>query len=225
MATLSPPIQDVILLNQRYLRTKRVLDLLITLLLLPFLCLVMLIVAVLIRIDSEGPIFYPQKRVGRDGVEFEMLKFRSMYINNDDVVHREAVKRYMNGDALNGDGAVATLYKLVDDPRVTRVGRIIRKASIDELPQFINVMRGEMSLVGPRPPLDYEVENYSEYDRLRLCGKPGITGTWQVYGRSRVTFDEMVDMDITYLEKQSIWHDLKLIVLTIPVMISGRGGA
>ncbi len=232
MATLAPPIQEEIILSQRYLRIKRVLDLLITLLLLPFLCLVMGIVALMIRIDSAGPIFYKQRRVGRNGVEFEMFKFRSMYVNNDDAVHREAVKRYMNGGILNsngnGDGSsggVATLYKLVDDPRVTRIGRIIRKLSIDELPQFINVLRGEMALVGPRPPLTYEVENYSEYDYLRLCGKPGLTCTWQVYGRSRVTFDEMVEMDITYLQQQSIWQDLKLIALTVPVMVSGRGGA
>jgi len=225
MSTLSPLLQEEIQLKQGYLRAKRVLDVLITLLFLPMLCLVMLVVALFIRLDSEGPVFYRQKRVGQDGVEFDMLKFRSMYINNDDAIHREAVKRYMNGDRLSDhSGAVSTLYKLVDDPRVTRVGRFIRKTSIDEFPQFINVLRGEMSLVGPRPPLPYEVENYSEYDCLRLRGKPGLTCTWQVYGRSRVTFYRMVEMDIAYLQKQSIWQDLKLIVLTIPVMISGCGG-
>jgi len=226
MATLSPLILEEITLKQRYLRIKRILDILVILLLLPLLCLVMLIVAVLIRLDSEGPVFYRQKRVGQDGVEFEMLKFRSMQINNDDSLHREAVKRYMNGDMLNGDkGAVSTLYKLVDDPRITRVGRIIRKLSIDELPQFFNVLRGEMSVVGPRPPLPYEVEGYSLRDSLRLCGKPGITGYWQVYGRSRVTFEEMVEMDIGYLCQQSILQDVKLIILTIPVAALGRGGA
>jgi len=225
MSTLSPLLQEEIQLKQRYLCAKRVLDVLITLLFLPMLCLVMLIVALIIRLDSEGPVFYRQKRVGQDGVEFDMLKFRSMHINNDDAIHREAVKRYMNGDRLSDhSGAVSTLYKLVDDPRVTRVGRFIRKLSIDEFPQFFNVLRGEMSLVGPRPPLPYEVEEYRSRDSLRLCGKPGITGYWQVYGRSRVTFDQMVEMDIAYLQKQSIWQDLKLIVLTIPVVISGRGG-
>ncbi|HEU0002888.1 MAG TPA: sugar transferase [Ktedonobacteraceae bacterium] len=226
MAALSPLILEEITLKQRYLRTKRVLDFLVILLLLPLLCLVMLIVAVLIRLDSEGPVLYRQKRVGQDGVEFEMLKFRSMQINNDDSLHREAVKRYMNGDMLNHDGgSVGTLYKLVDDPRITRVGRIIRKLSIDELPQFINVLRGEMSVVGPRPPLSYEVEGYSLRDSLRLCGKPGITGYWQVYGRSRVTFEEMVEMDISYLRQQSILQDVKLIILTVPVAALGRGGA
>ncbi len=225
MATLSPLIRDEMQLKQRYLRAKRVLDIAFTLLVLPFLCLVMLIIAVFIRIDSEGPIFYRQKRVGQDGIEFEMLKFRSMHVNNQDTLHREAVKQYMKGDKLNGDdGAVSTIYKLVDDPRITRVGRIIRKLSIDELPQFFNVLHGEMSVVGPRPPLPYEVEGYSPHDTLRLCAKPGITGYWQVYGRSRVTFDEMVEMDINYLQQQSILQDMKLIILTIPVVVSGRGG-
>jgi lipopolysaccharide/colanic/teichoic acid biosynthesis glycosyltransferase len=226
MATLSSFLQEEILFKQRYVRLKRVLDILITLLLLPVLGLVMLVVAILIRLDSAGPIFYRQKRVGQDGVEFYMLKFRSMYVDNDDTIHREAVKRYMNGDTLNDhDKAETTLYKLVDDPRVTPVGHIIRKFSIDELPQFFNVLRGEMSLVGPRPPLPYETEKYSSRDRLRLRGKPGITGYWQVYGRSRVTFDEMVEMDVKYLHQQSILQDVRLIVLTVPVVILGRGGA
>ena len=225
MATLSSPLQEEIQLKQKYLRAKRLLDVLITLLLLPVLCLAMVVVALCIRLDSPGPVFYRQRRVGRDGVEFEMLKFRSMYVDNNDTIHREAVKRYMNGDALSDrNGAVSTLYKLVDDPRVTRVGRIIRKLSLDEFPQFFNVLRGEMSLVGPRPPLPYEVEAYHLRHHLRLCGKPGITGYWQVYGRSRVTFEEMVEMDINYLRQQSILRDIKLIILTVPAAFLGRGG-
>ena len=225
MAILSPPTQEIIYFKPRYLKAKRLLDIFFTLLILPPLCLVVGVIAVLIRLDSKGPIFFRQKRVGLNGVEFEMLKFRSMYINCDDAAHREAVKHYMNGATLNGDADAENSYKLVDDPRVTRVGRIIRKTSIDELPQFINVLRGEMSLVGPRPPLPYEVEAYNLQDQLRLCGKPGLTGTWQVYGRSRVTFQKMVEMDIIYLQQQSIWQDLKLIALTLPVMLLGRGGA
>lgn len=226
MATLSLLLQEKIQFRRGYIRTKRVLDVLITLLLLPIICPVMLVVAIFIHFDSSGPIFYRQKRTGQNGIEFDMLKFRSMYVNKDDTIHREAVKRYMNGDTLNGDCyATDTSYKLVNDPRVTRVGRIIRKLSIDELPQFFNVLRGEMSLVGPRPPLSYEVEEYSSRAHLRLFGKPGITGYWQVYGRSRVTFDEMVEMDIKYLHQQSILQDMKLIVLTVPVVILGRGGA
>jgi lipopolysaccharide/colanic/teichoic acid biosynthesis glycosyltransferase len=225
MITQSLPIQEGISFNQRYLRAKRLFDVLFTLLIIPFFFLLLAVVAVLIRLDSEGPIFYRQKRVGRDGEEFEMFKFRSMYVQNDAALHREAVLRYIGGSALNDHGAPGTLYKLVNDPRVTRVGRFLRKTSLDEFPQFLNVLRGEMSLVGPRPPVPYEVEHYSSHDRLRLCGKPGLTGTWQVYGRSRVTFHEMVEMDITYLQEQSILEDLKLIALTVPVMISGRGGA
>ena len=159
-----------------------------------------------------------------NGVEFDMFKFRSMYVDCDDSAHREAMKQYMRGATLNGDVKTDNVYKLANDPRVTRVGRFIRKTSIDELPQFINVLRGEMTLVGPRPPIPYEVENYSLHDQLRLYGKPGLTGTWQVYGRSRVTFHEMVEMDISYIRQQSILLDLKLIALTVPVILLGRGG-
>ena len=225
MAVLSPPTQKMISVDPGYLRTKRILDIVFTLLILLPLCIVMAILAVLIRIDSKGPIFFRQKRVGLDGVEFDMFKFRSMYVNADDSAHREVIKQYMNGETLNGKIDTENLYKLVDDPRVTRIGRFIRKTSIDELPQFINVLRGEMTLVGPRPPLPYEVEAYSLSDWMRLYGKPGLTGNWQVYGRSRVPFKKMVEMDIEYLEQQSIWQDLKLIALTLPVMLRGRGGA
>lgn len=225
MATLSLPTRDSIGLNPGYLRAKRILDILFTLLILFPLCIMLAIVAVLIRLDSKGTIFFRQRRVGLNGIEFDMFKLRSMYVNCDDSAHREAIKKYMNGVTLTDDVGTDNPYKLANDPRVTRVGRFIRRTSIDELPQFINVLRGEMTLVGPRPPLPYEVEAYSLRDQLRLCGKPGLTGSWQVYGRSRATFQEMVEMDIAYLQQQSIWLDFKLIVLTIPVMLLGRGGA
>jgi lipopolysaccharide/colanic/teichoic acid biosynthesis glycosyltransferase len=225
MATLSPPTQDIISLHPGYLRSKRILDILFTLVILIPFCLVLLIVAIMIRLDSEGPIIFRQRRVGQNGKEFNMLKFRSMYVNCDDMAHREAVKQYINGGTINGDVDTDNPYKLANDPRVTRVGRFLRKTSFDELPQFINVLRGEMTLVGPRPPIPYEVKEYGVRDQLRLYGKPGLTGTWQVYGRSRVTFHEMVEMDIAYIQQQSIWEDLKLIVLTVPVMLQGRGGA
>ncbi len=212
-------------ISQNYQRTKRLLDILFSLFILIPLCVVIVIVAICIRLDSEGPIFFRQKRVGRNGVEFDIFKFRSMYVNSDDSWHREAIAKYMNGQKLVESTTSDLSYKQVDDPRVTRVGRFLRKTSIDELPQFINVLRGEMTLVGPRPPLPYEVENYSLYDKLRLSGKPGLTGPWQVYGRSRVTFKEMVEMDIAYLKRQALLEDLKLIALTVPVMIGGRGGA
>ena len=224
MAVLSPPTQNTLRVDKGYLRGKRILDLVFTILILIPLFIVIAIIAVLIRIDSKGPIFFRQKRIGMNGVEFDLFKLRSMYVDSDDSVHRESIKQYMNGAALNGKGNSDNLYKLVDDPRVTRVGQFIRKFSIDELPQFINVLRGEMTLVGPRPPLPYEVEEYGPHEWIRLFGKPGLTGTWQVYGRSRVPFQEMVDMDIEYLGHQSVLLDLKLIALTLPVMLQGRGG-
>jgi lipopolysaccharide/colanic/teichoic acid biosynthesis glycosyltransferase len=211
--------------NRSYLQTKRVLDVLFTLLILIPLCIIIVIVAIMIRLDSVGPIIYRQKRVGLNGVEFYLLKFRSMYVNSDDSTHREATTKYINGHKLSDNATPDLSYKQVDDPRITSVGRFLRKTSIDELPQLFNVLRGEMTLVGPRPPLPYEVEHYSSRDRLRLCGKPGLTGPWQVYGRSRVPFQSMVEMDIAYLRRQSLREDLKLIALTIPVMIQGRGGA
>ena len=224
MAILAPPAQNTIMFDPGYLRAKYILDIVFTLLILIPLSIVMVIVAALIRLDSKGPIFFRQKRVGQNGAEFQMLKFRSMYIDSDDSPHRDIVGLYINGAALNGETVTENPYKLAHDPRVTRVGYFMRKTSIDELPQFINVLRGEMTLVGPRPPVPYEVEIYSTRDHLRLSGKPGLTGTWQVYGRSRVTFNEMVEMDIAYLPQQSIWQDLKLIALTLPVMLLGRGG-
>ncbi len=224
MAVLSPPTQKMISVDPGYLRTKRILDIVFTLLILLPLCIVIAILAVLIRIDSKGPIFFRQKRVGKNGVQFDMFKLRSMYVDSDDSFHRESIKQYMNGAALNDKVNADNLYKLVDDPRVTRIGRFIRKFSIDELPQFINVFRGEMTLVGPRPPLPYEVEEYDSHHWIRLSGKPGLTGTWQVYGRSRVPFQKMVEMDIEYLGEQSLLLDLKLIALTLPVMLKGRGG-
>jgi len=225
MIVESAPFQ-AINIDSGYLRAKRLLDIVFTLLILLPLCLVFIIVAVLIRLDSTGPIFYRQKRVGLRGAEFNMLKFRSMYVESDDSVHRDAIVKYMNGQEMNVGTATAIKFqfKLSDDPRITRVGRFIRKTSIDELPQFFNVLRGEMTLVGPRPPLPYEVELYTLRDRLRLSGKPGLTGIWQIYGRSCVTFKDMVEMDIDYLQRQSLWEDLKLIVLTVPVMIGGAGG-
>ena len=218
-------IPRAIRINHTYERTKRLLDILFSLLILIPLCVIIVIVAICIRLDTGGPIFFRQKRVGRNGNEFEMLKFRSMHVNNDDSCHRAAIAKYMSGQKLVESTTGDLSYKQVDDPRVTRIGRFLRKTSIDELPQFFNVLRGEMSLVGPRPPLPYEVENYNIYHKLRLSGKPGLTGPWQVYGRSRVTFIEMVEMDIAYLKRQTLLEDLKLIALTVPVMIWGRGGA
>ncbi|MBO0780402.1 MAG: sugar transferase, partial [Ktedonobacteraceae bacterium] len=175
MVVQKAPLRTVTL-KATYVKAKRLLDIAFTLLVAPAVLLVGIVVAICIRLDSEGPIFYRQKRIGQNGAEFEMLKFRSMYVNNDQAHHREIITRYMKGEKLNDNGG-ATAYKDIHDPRITRVGRFIRKASLDELPQFWNVLRGQMSLVGPRPPLPYEVELYGEYELLRLMGKPGLTGT------------------------------------------------
>ncbi len=225
MIIQSPSVERIISLSAQYLRYKRLMDILFTLLLLPFLLLAVAIIATLIRLDSPGPIFFRQKRIGQSGIEFGFLKFRSMRVNNDDAGHRVAIEQFMNGCAIDESTDSVIPYKIRNDPRITRVGRFIRKTSLDELPQFFNVLHGEMTLVGPRPPVPYEFEHYSSHDKLRLSGKPGLTGIWQVYGRSRVSFAEMVEMDINYLEQQSLRQDLKLILLTIPVMIYARGGA
>jgi lipopolysaccharide/colanic/teichoic acid biosynthesis glycosyltransferase len=216
---------QTIAIDSSYQRVKRIVDIALTLLLLLFLGITCIIIAFLVKLTSKGPVLFRQKRVGHNGVEFYMYKFRSMYVNCDTSVHMEAVKKYMNGHKLQQNSSAHLSYKLGADTRVTRIGRFLRKTSLDELPQFWNVLRGDMSLVGPRPPLPYEAAMYSMRDQLRLTGKPGLTGPWQIYGRSRVTFQEMVDMDIAYLHRQSMLEDLKLIALTVPVMLWGRGGA
>ena len=225
MSIATLPIQETIIINHNYQRVKRLLDIAFTSIILLPLLIITLFIAVMIKLDSSGPVFFRQKRIGKDGSEFNMLKFRSMYVNNDDSHHREAVAKFMNGQKVVEGSGDKMSYKLVNDPRITRVGRLLRKYSLDELPQFFNVLLGDMSLVGPRPPVPYEVELYGPHDMLRLCGKPGLTGPWQVYGRSLIPFKEMVEMDITYLRGCSLKEDLKLIFLTVPVMVLGSGGA
>lgn len=219
------PLAECIAFNPAYLRAKRRLDLIITLLLLPLLGIVMALIALAIRLDSRGPIFFRQTRIGQDGKAFTLLKFRSMVVHHNDMLHRTAAQQFIQGQQLAHNANNVNRYKLASDWRITRVGSFIRKTSLDELPQFLNVLRGEMSLVGPRPPLPYEVELYSPHDQLRLSGKPGLTGLWQVYGRSRVPFALMVQMDIAYLQVQSLLFDVQLILLTIPIIVSGQGGA
>jgi lipopolysaccharide/colanic/teichoic acid biosynthesis glycosyltransferase len=218
-------VRDDIAFEERYLRAKRIIDVVFTLLALIPVSLIMLVTAIIIRLDSPGPAIYKQTRIGHNGSKFTFYKFRSMYYNVASDTHEKAIVTWMNGsDHLNHDDKDKP-YKLVDDSRVTRIGKFIRKTSIDELPQLWNIVKGDMSIVGPRPPIEYEVMRYSARDFLRLSGKPGLTGTWQVYGRGRVAFPEMVNQDIQYLGTQSLRYDLKLMVLTVPVMITGRGGA
>ena len=218
-------VRDEIAIEERYLRVKRLMDIVLTLLALIPAGLVMLVAAIIIRLDSPGPVIYRQTRFGLNGAKFTFYKFRSMYQNVGASIHERAIVTWMDGtDVLNRDDKDLP-YKLGDDSRVTRVGRFIRKTSIDELPQLWNVLKGDMTIVGPRPPVEYEVNRYTPYQFLRLSGKPGLTGTWQVYGRGRVSFPEMVDQEIAYLETQSLRYDLKLMFLTVPVMIKGTGGA
>lgn len=185
-----------------------------------------LIIAIGIKLTSKGPVLFRQVRLGQYGRRFTFLKFRSMYVDSDHRLHEEYVHRFIKGlpDAEQSTGNAQKLYKLIGDPRITPIGRILRKTSLDEIPQFLNVILGEMSLVGPRPPLIYEVERYDLWHRRRLLAvKPGITGLWQVEGRSRVKFDDMVRLDIRYAKSWSIWLDLKILLQTPRAVILGLG--
>jgi lipopolysaccharide/colanic/teichoic acid biosynthesis glycosyltransferase len=186
---------------------------------------VLLFIAIAIKLTSRGPVLYRQERLGQYGRKFGFLKFRSMYVSCDDGLHREYVRRFIADESgCQQAGIAPTPYKIVNDPRVTRVGHFLRKTSLDELPQFLNVLRGEMSLVGPRPPLPYEVESYRSWHKTRLQGaKPGITGLWQIAGRSRVKFDEMVRMDLKYAKTWSLWLDIKILLKTPRAVLSGTG--
>ena len=202
---------------------KRASDLLIATVALLLLSPLWLLIALLIKLDSTGGVFYKQERVGMDGRVFLFYKFRTMQAGVDDTRHREFQRKYIKGepDSNLGDRN-RPAYKLRGDDRVTRLGRLLRKTSLDELPQLFNVLRGDMSVVGPRPPIPYEVESYELWHRKRLDMKPGITGLWQVSGRNRLPFDEMVRMDLYYIENWSLLLDLKIILQTLPVMWRGE---
>nr|WP_288060575.1 sugar transferase [Thomasclavelia cocleata] len=171
---------------------------------------IFLIVSLWIKLCDNGPVFYIQERVGLNGKKFNIYKFRSMYVNADLLLEKLKQKNEVQGP----------MFKMKHDPRITSVGRFIRKTSIDELPQLVNVLKGDMSLVGPRPPLPDEVKQYSEYDLQRLWVVPGCTGLWQATERNNVGFDEMVDLDLAYIQKRSLIFDLKIILLTIGVIFN-----
>lgn len=199
---------------------KRTIDIFGSLSALLLLSPVFLAISVLIKMTSAGPVFFAQQRIGKSGVPFTFLKFRSMVATNDSTIHREFTRNLIRGNVGNPAG----IYKIQKDPRVTPVGRMLRTTSLDELPQFINVLSGKMSLVGPRPPIPYEYECYQLWHRRRILdAKPGITGKWQVYGRSRTTFDDMVRLDLQYIREQSIWTDLSILLKTPFAMIGGHG--
>jgi len=192
-----------------YLIVKRIFDFTVSLISLLILIPLFIIIAVLIKLDSPGPIFFIQKRSGFKGKVFNMYKFRSMVSDAEQQLEKLKSKNEANG----------CIFKIKNDPRVTRVGRIIRKTSIDELPQLINVLKGEMSIVGPRPPIVNEVKKYDPWHHLKLSVKPGITGLWQVTGRGNIDFEEMCRLDLKYIRERSVMYDLKIILRTIPVLL------
>lgn len=219
--------------RELYFVCKRCVDITLAALMLIVVSPLLLLIAIMIKWDSPGPVLFVQERVGarrrpRDGRvvweirNFTMYKFRSMVQNADQSIHQEYIKAFVEGSAA-ANGADHPPFKLIDDPRVTKVGAWLRKTSLDELPQLLNVLKGEMSLVGPRPVPTYEVAQYQPAHYERLAALPGITGLWQVSGRCQVSFEEMVAMDISYVRNQSLYLDLKLLLRTIPVVLSGQG--
>lgn len=207
---------------------KRFIDVVGSVIALIIFSLLFIIIPLCIRFTSRGPIFFRQERVGHLGRRFTFLKFRTMYVNNDSSIHQEYIKKFIleqgSYDTKNEDRGKKSVYKIKDDPRVTPIGRFLRKSSLDELPQFINVLKGEMSLIGPRPPLPYEVKIYDIWHKRRIIEvKPGITGLWQVNGRSSTTFDEMVRLDIRYIKEWSLWLDIKILFQTPRAVLIGKG--
>ena len=206
------PHTEIRLFRQRYRVAKRVLDLSLTILFLPLLLVLMALVALAIYLDDPGPVLFNQMRTGRGGRRFKMYKFRTMVTNAE-----ELKEKYAHLNELTPPD-----FKITDDPRITRIGRILRKTSLDELPQIFNVLKGEMSLVGPRPT-SFAGNTYSFWQTERLEVLPGITGLWQVSGRSDLEFDQRARLDIKYIEHQSIWLDLQILFLTVAAVISQRG--
>jgi lipopolysaccharide/colanic/teichoic acid biosynthesis glycosyltransferase len=223
--TLYPDLSKRDEAKKGFSATKRFMDVVGSAVALIVLSPVLLIIAAVIKLTSPGPVFFRQKRVGQHGASFVFLKFRSMNANNDSSAHKKYVEQLISGkaDRKPSSGDAAGVFKMTDDPRITKIGAFLRRTSLDELPQFINVLSGEMSLVGPRPPIDYEVAAYDIWHRRRVLeAKPGITGLWQVHGRSRVTFDEMVRLDLHYAKTWSPWMDIKIMFRT-PGAMFGAG--
>jgi lipopolysaccharide/colanic/teichoic acid biosynthesis glycosyltransferase len=212
--------------RQSRLMMKRAIDVLGSALTLIVCFPLFLVIALAIKLTSKGPVFFRQTRVGQYGRQFVLYKFRTMYVNSDPSVHREYVTRLIANQAERkpAEGQGRGVYKLTNDSRITRVGRILRRSSLDELPQILNVLKGDMSLVGPRPAIPYELEAYQTWHRRRVLeAKPGVTGLWQVTGRGLVRFDEMVRLDLRYAVSWSLWLDLKILLLTPLAVLRGAG--
>ncbi|MCL5027867.1 MAG: sugar transferase [Bacteroidetes bacterium] len=206
--------------NWLSIKSKRLFDLLIASLGFLFLTPILLTIGLLIKFNSKGPILFSQIRIGKDGKQFKFYKFRTMFLQKaDDTDRKEKMLKFMKEDRHTGNST-----KIISDSRITKVGRILRKTSIDELPQLLNVIKGDMSLVGPRPCLQYEFENYDNWQKRRLTVTPGCTGMWQVVGRSSVSFRDSIVLDLYYINNMSPWLDLQILIKTIPVMLFGTGG-
>jgi lipopolysaccharide/colanic/teichoic acid biosynthesis glycosyltransferase len=221
---LYPDLHNAERTRRSVLFLKRAIDVVGSALLLVLCAPLFAVIALAVKLSSPGPVFFRQERIGQYGRRFTFLKFRSMYVNNDDSKHREYVGKLIAGSAkrMPSSGDAAGVFKLAGDIRITPAGRFLRKTSLDELPQFLNVLKGDMSLVGPRPPIPYELAAYEIWHRRRLLQvKPGITGLWQVMGRSRVPFDEMVRLDLHYASSWSPWLDLKILMRTPGAVIKG----
>lgn len=206
------------------LAAKRVMDIFGSITALILLSPLYFLVGALVKLNSKGPVLFKQERLGQFGKPFTFLKFRSMYVNNDHSIHKDFMKRVITGDH-NGEveGEKEKVYKMTNDPRITPLGRFLRRTSLDELPQFINVLKGDMSLVGPRPPIAYECQEYDIWHRRRVLEvKPGITGLWQVRGRSRIRFDDMVRLDLQYVRSWSLWLDLQILLKTPAAVLLGN---
>lgn len=201
--------------TQTYYAIKRTMDVIGALCGIVFLSPILLITAILIKLESKGPVVFSQERVGLNGEIFKMYKFRSMVTNAEEILDKLKDKNEMSGP----------MFKIKDDPRITKIGKFIRKTSIDELPQLFNVLKGEMTLVGPRPSLPREVVHFTEYQKLRLLAKPGLTCYWQVSGRNNIDFEEWMELDVKYVRERSTWIDIKLIFKTVGVLFGDDNAA
>ena len=228
---LYPDVLRKVRSHRAFRAAKRIIDIAGSVIALIVLTPLMAVIAVLVKLTSDGPAIFRQERLGQFGQTFTCYKFRTMYVDNDVKIHQEFISHVIKGDYKgngngngNGNGHVHSVYKMTDDPRVTSIGRILRRSSLDEIPQFFNVLKGDMSLVGPRPPLSYEYLQYDLWQRRRIVeSKPGITGLWQVKGRSRVRFEDMVRLDLRYGSSSSIWLDMQILMETPRAVLLGDG--
>ena len=226
--TLFPDVSRLNASKRHFIFMKRVIDIIGSVLAVIMFSPFFIIIPILIKISSKGPVLFNQKRVGLNGKEINFLKFRTMYNNSDPHIHREYTEFLIKGKIMDKEGKSDPsgngIYKLTHDTRITPTGKVLRRLSLDELPQFFNVLKGEMSLVGPRPPIPYEFEHYDTWHKRRVMEvKPGISGLWQVNGRSSTTFDEMVRLDLKYAKEKSLWLDIKILLKTPLAVFSTKG--